>query len=172
MTDSMVLALGLLVIGFYLIISNRLIALLHPLKMEFVARGEQLLNEPDLPADIAVDVKHSLDVAYSTSRAWLFVCLTPIAMVVAIYHQIVGRTDKSLDHVPVRLRNSVRIFGGVSVLLTIANSPLALCLFFIQIFAYAVLFLPVGTAVRELMRIGTVVEYSSPSALLHHYRSV
>jgi hypothetical protein len=153
----------------YLLICNRIIALAHPLRMSTVALANSLCDDEGIPAAFADNVESAVSGMYSSSRAWLFVFAMPIAMAVGIYRHIVGGRDTTLDGIPVNKRPSAQLVITLTFVSTLVNCPLATILFAIQFLVFVILFLPVGSALRELLAISASTDTALESMLARHH---
>lgn len=169
--DLVILTAGLFITA-YLIVSNRLVALLHPLRIDLAELGAFLLEQSDLPVPYRARIEYSLDRAYSPASAWLIAFATPIATVLAVRDLVLMRQNDGLADIPTELRADMRLFCVLSVTTTVGNSVGASVLFALQIFLSMILWLPVGTVLRELMQTTFNVEQMSArvTSNLGHWR--
>jgi hypothetical protein len=146
------------IIFFYLLASNRIIAVAHPLRMAISNLADNLCEDHEIPDAVAARVDNLVDHMYSGARAWLYTVLMPAAMVLGIYRKITGLCDASLDCVPAKKRPAVQVITGLAFISTLLNSPLAALLFVIQFLIYVILFLPIGSLLAELLAMSTSIE--------------
>jgi hypothetical protein len=169
--NALLLASGLLV-AFYAIVSNRLTALLHPMRMDMAELGVFLLDCEDLPEHQKKRIGRSLDGAYNTWRAWLYAMLMPIAFALALRDTITKREESTFSDVPRDLQADLRHFCLLSFFSTIGNSPLATSIVGLQLILFLFLWAPIGQVVRELLKTTYSIEEASAhlSENLPHFR--
>jgi hypothetical protein len=136
----------------YLILCNRAISLVHPLRMEMLELGERLLADHRLRDDEAKAVETGIAYAYSSWIAWAFVVGLPVAAIATIIDRVRGR-ENPLSCGERDLQNDLNRFLRLATVSLLANSPLAAFLFVIVFVACSILFLPIGNAVQEMMRV-------------------
>lgn len=156
-TDALLAMCGLLIL-FYFLVVNRITELVHPMRLDMAELGEFLIESKDLPEFHRARIQQSLNAAYSPVHAWLFAILLPVAVLMAIRESIRARNADPLSDVPNDLRADVRHFCNLSLMSTMANSPLAALFFFSQVAVYMLLWLPVGAILRDSMRVAHSID--------------
>jgi hypothetical protein len=162
MTATSLLVWTGVVIVAYLVICNRTIALMHPIRMRMVALGEHLLDQRDLPTDDAQNIRTCLDHAYSKAAAWAFACLMPYAILGTIKdiikEKFLGIPDQEVDRVPAHLRDDVGTFCVLSFFSMSMSSPLAGLFIGVQLLCAALVWLPIHAIIFEVAKVAVHLE--------------
>lgn len=151
---------------FYLVLSNRLIALLHPTRMEMAYLGADLLAEPSLPDIAKTHIQYHLDHAYSARRAWLYAILVPFSVAYAVKAAIKGKSGNLRNHCPAHLRAKYDRFFSLSFWSVVSASPAAAVLVIAELALCLVLFFPIGMIVRDAAKFAALC-YDTQRKLRH-----
>jgi hypothetical protein len=152
MNAYMLLGLSGFTVAVYLVLSNRLTAILWPLRLHIAELGETLLADPRMPVLHRKRIEHELNYTFSLPRAWLCVFIVPVAAVLAFRDKVLDRNVDPIADVPQDLRPNLRYFCALTVVSTIGNSPLVAVLVLIEVTLCLVTWLPLGTLLRESIK--------------------
>jgi hypothetical protein len=147
MTTEILIVFGM-VAALYLVLANRLIALVHPARMELADLGAYLLDS-DISEEAKKYIKYSMNNAYNGWRAWSFVFLVPVAVAHFVILAARGRAPKRPHTCPEDLRSEYDRFMSLSFWSVISSSPLAAALVLTQLVVYLFLFMPIGVIIRD-----------------------
>lgn len=150
---SEILLMGGVLLAFYLLICNRVVAAIHPLRMRFANLGAHLLANPELGPLLRRRVNMSLNHAYSTPTAWGLAIAVPFAAIATIKDEVVGNNpDADLEHLSEETRDDLRLFCSLWFVSVIANSPLAAAVVALELFIVLITWLPVSKTVIHAIR--------------------
>lgn len=137
----------------YLVIKNRLAALIQPLRIELAFVGEGLLKRRGNSAKDNNLIQFILTNAFNPWVAWTFAfAITPAVIKVAIQRI----TDRSNNDVPENPDFDEWRFYRLGLASILSTSPIAALLFIVQFAALLMLYLPVGRAAKLIATYGDI----------------
>lgn len=146
MSDVSIVLLAVALITLYVYARVRLSAFVQPARLELVDRAEKLLSHKDLAQDDRKWIEYSLDQVFSIRAAWtLALLILPLSIAMRFKSVISGQKAKPVIHQP--HRKEIVEFVRVSVMVVLANSPLALLVFLFSLLLSQMLLLPAKAAV-------------------------
>jgi hypothetical protein len=140
----------------YVILKNRLVALAHPLRMRLADLGRDLLAEPSLDDASRARVQFQLDHAYNGYIAWAFVVSFPVAAVRSLIDSFTGKKNEDSSS----FKSDLTAITTLATLSVFATSPIAAVLFIAEMAIFAVLWIPVGSALRYSEKFLATTEHS------------
>lgn len=146
MSDVTIIFLAVTMIALYAYARVRLSAFVQPARMELVERAEKLLHHKDLAEEDRKWIEYSLDHVFSTRAAWtLALLILPLSVAMRVKSFVTGKKKVRAAQQP--HRREIVEFIRVTVMVVLANSPLAFIVFVIALFLAQMLMLPAKAAV-------------------------
>lgn len=157
MNDYMIMVAAAASVGIYALLRMRLSAAIQPMRIRFIERVNAMQVDGNTSEKLKEELNTLADNLFKTRIAWLIVLTYPVAVFWAFFP---GKTNESQNSQTANSAASTAM--GLGIFCAVANSPIALLIFIIELALLLMLFIPLGKVSRAMLD----VLFSSTSVLI------
>jgi hypothetical protein len=157
---NILLVATLVLIG-YSLVADRISRSAQPLRVRVVDSIESLSTDVTLPESVRTDLLHLTDHLFSSKSSWLVVLLLPFALVASFTFD----RDRSPDYADHPRRAEIQQTIGLGIFCMVANSPLCVVLFALEVIISMIFIAPRGMLMRVLHSVASVGDRLSMRAI-------
>lgn len=157
MNDYMIMAAAAALVGIYALLCMRISAAIQPMRIRFIERVNSMQADENTSEKLKAELSTLADNLFKTRIAWLIVLTYPFAVFLAFFPRKMNESRSSQT-----ANSAASTAMGLGIFCAVANSPIALLIFTIELALLLVLFIPLGKVSRAMLD----VLFSSTSLLI------